>query len=56
MANFDAPQQHLAPPPQLVLQQPIVVPQPQFEPAFFAPPPPLPQVDWAMIAYALFSG
>ena len=55
VAAFDPPQQHLVLPPVLVLQQPEVVPHPQFMPAYFAPPPPLPQVDWAMIAYALFT-
>ena len=55
VAHFVAPQQHLLPPPPLVLQQPFVLPQPLFVPAFFTPPPPLPPVDWAMIAYALFT-
>ena len=55
VANFDGPQQHLAPPPQLELQQPVVVPRPQFEPAYFVQPQQLPQVDWAMVAYALFT-
>ena len=54
MAAFDE-QQHLAPPPMLVPQQPDVVPCPQFVPAGFVQPPPLPQVDWAMVAYALFT-
>ena len=53
IAGFDAQQQHLIPPPRLVLQQPFVVPQPQFEPVFFVPPPQLPPVDWAMIAYVV---
>ena len=55
VANFDGPQQHLAPQHQLELQQPVVVPQPQHEPAYFVQPQQLPQVDWAMVAYALFT-
>ena len=55
VARSDAPQQLYMLPPQLVLQQPEVVPFPQFVPAQFAPPPQLPQVDWAMVAYALFT-
>ena len=55
VARFDVPQQLYAPPPQLMLQQPEVVRSPQFVPAQFAPPPQLPPVDWAMVAYALFT-
>ena len=47
LADFDAPQP-------LILQQPEVVPQPQFVPLLYVQPQPLPQVDWAMVAYALF--
>ena len=54
VAAFDG-QQHFAPPPMLIPQQPNVVPQPEFVPAGFVQPPPLPQVDWAMVAYALFT-
>ena len=54
VANFDGPQQQIVPLPLLVLQQPAVQPYPQFAPANFAAPPPLPQVDWAMVAYSLF--
>ena len=54
VAAFDG-QHHFAPPPMLVPQQPNIVPQPEFVPVGFAQPPPLPQVDWAMVAYALFT-
>ena len=55
VAHFDGPEQQLALPPPLVLQQPDAAHIPQFIPVNFAPPPHLPQVDWAMIAYALFT-
>ena len=48
LAIFDGP-----PVPQI--QQPVVVPVPQFEPDHFVPPPPMPRVDWAAIAHALFT-
>ena len=54
VAAFDE-QQHLAPPPLLAPQEPDVVLCPQFVPAGFAQRPLLPQVDWAMVAYALFT-
>ena len=54
VADFDALQYLVLPPP-LVLQQPEVAPVPQFIPVHFAPPPPLLPVDWAMVAYALFT-
>ena len=54
VADFDAPHRGVLP-PQLVLQHPNVVPVPQFIPADFVPPQPLQQVDWAMIAYLLFT-
>lgn len=62
LADFDAPQhplvlplqQQLVPPP-LILQQPDVDPYQEFVPQPVLQPPPLPQVDWAMVAYALFS-
>ena len=47
LAVFDGP-----PVPQI--QQPVAVPVPQFEPANFLQPPPMPRVDWAAIAHALF--
>ena len=47
LAIFDGP-------PVPLMQQPIVVPVPQFEPAHFVQPPPMPRVDWAAIAHALF--
>ena len=54
VVHFDAPQQGVLP-PQLVLQQPEVALHPEFVPVHFAPPQPLPRVDWAMIAYLLFT-
>ena len=54
LAAFDALQQSLELPPPLILQQPAVVPFPQLVPFNFVPPLPLPQVDWAMVAYSLF--
>ena len=54
VAEFDAPWCFALPPP-IVLQQPEVAPYPQFIPAYFAAPRPLPQVDRAMVAYALFT-
>ena len=42
-------------PPPLGLEQPEVAACPQYMPANFAAPRPLPQVDWAMVAYALFT-
>ena len=53
VAEFDAPQCFALPPP-IVPQQPEVAPYPQFKPVDFAAPRHLPQVDWAMVAYALF--
>ena len=55
VANFDGQQQQFVPSPFLALQQPDVAPFPQFVPGNFVPPPPLPRVDWAMVAYALFT-
>ena len=54
VAHFDG-QQYLVVPRSLVLQQPDVVPVPQHKPMNFAAPPPMPEVDWANIARALFS-
>ena len=48
LAAFDGP-------PLPALQQPSIVPYPQFVPVHFAPPQPLQQVDWAAIAHALFT-
>ena len=42
-------------PQPLELQQPEVVPEPEFMPAQFVQPQQLPQVDWAGIAAALFT-
>ena len=47
LAAFDGP-------PLPLLQQPTIVPYLQFVPVHFAQTPPLPQVDWAAIAHALF--
>ena len=55
VANFDRQWQQFVPPPFLALQQPDVIPFPQFIPGNFVPPPPLPWVDWAMVAYVLFT-
>ena len=55
LATLDGQQYLLLEPPQLELQQPEVKPVPQFNPAHFAQPPPLPPVDWAKIAGALFA-
>ena len=41
-------------PQPLELQQPEVVPEPELVPERFVQPQPLPQVDWARIAAALF--
>ena len=54
VAEFDAPGAFELP-PQLGLEQPEVAACPQYMPANFAAPPPLPPVDWAMVAYALFT-
>ena len=53
VANFDR-QQYIVLSPPLEVQQPEVASVPQHVPMCFAPPPPLPQVDWANIAYSLF--
>ena len=42
-------------PQPLALQQPELVPVPQHVPLNFAAPQPMPPVDWAEIARALFS-
>ena len=55
VANFDELELHLELPPPLMLQQPAVVPQPDFVPVHFVPPQQMPPVDWAMVAYALFT-
>ena len=47
--------QHLELPLPLVLQQPDVIRQPKFVALHCVPPQLMPQVDWAMITYALFS-
>ena len=54
VATFDG-QRYLVLPPALELQQPQFVPVPQHVPVHFAAPPPMPPVDWATIAHALFS-
>ena len=54
VAQFDG-QEYLLVPRIPHLQQPEVVPVPQHIPAGFAAPPPMPEVDWAAIAAALFA-
>ena len=54
VARFDG-QQYLLVPQPLALQQPEIVSVPQHVPFNFAVPPPMPPVDWAEIARALFS-
>ena len=54
VATFDG-QQHMVLAPTLELQQPQCVPVPQHVPVHFATPPPMPPVDWATIAHALYS-
>ena len=54
VAHFDW-REYLVVPQPLVLQQPDVEPVPQHVPEHFAAPPPMPEVDWANIARALFS-
>ena len=53
VAQFDG-QEYLVVPRIPVLQQPEIAPVPQHIPIGFAAPPPMPQVDWAAIAVALF--
>ena len=53
VARFDG-QEYLVVPRLPLLQQPEVVPLPQHSPAGFAAPQPMPAVDWAVIAGALF--
>ena len=56
LAECNAPLHPLVLPPQpLIVQQPEVVPHPEFVPLLYVQPPPMPQVDWAMVAYALFT-
>ena len=54
VAQFDG-QEYLVVPRIPVLQQPGTAPVPQHIPIGFAAPPPMPQVDWAAIAAALFA-
>ena len=54
VANFDG-QEYLVGPRVPLLQQPNVAPVPQHIPTGFAAPPPMPEVDWAAIAAALFA-
>ena len=54
VATFDG-QEYLVVPRSPLLQQPEVVLVPQHVPAGFAIPPPMPEVDWATIARALFT-
>ena len=54
VADFDGQQFVLLTQP-LVLQQPQVAPVPEHIPAGHQPPQPMPAVDWALIAHALFS-
>ena len=53
VARFDG-QEYLVVPRLPLLQQPEVIPLPQHNPAGFAAPQPMPAVDWAVIAGALF--
>ena len=55
LTTVDGQQYLMLEPPQLELQQPEVAPVLQFNPAHFVQPPPLPPVDWAKIAGALFA-
>ena len=54
VATFDG-QEYLVVPRVPLLQQPEVVPVPQHVPTGFTAPPPMPEVDWAGIAQALFT-
>ena len=54
VARFDG-QEYLVVPRVPLLQQPEIVPVPQHIPIGFAAPPPMPEVDWAAIAGALFA-
>ena len=54
VAAFDRQRFVLAAQP-LALQEPQVVPVPEHVPAGYQPPPPMPAVDWALVAHALFS-
>lgn len=54
VARFDAPQQVVLPQPLMVLQPEVVV-SPQYVPVALVQPQPLGQVDWAGIAYVLFT-
>ena len=60
VADFDnlppqVPQPAFVVPPLLELQQPHVVLQPTLVPVNFVPPQQIPEVDWGIIACALFS-
>ena len=54
VATFDG-QEYLVVPRVPLLQQPKVVPVPQHVPTGFATPPPMPEVNWASIAQAMFT-
>ena len=54
VATFDG-QEYLVVPWVPLLQQPEVMPVPQHVPTGFIAPPPMPEVDWAGIARALFT-
>ena len=54
VAHFDG-QEYLVVPSIPLLQQPDVAPVPQHLPTGFTVPPPMPEVDWAAIAAALFA-
>ena len=54
VAAFDGQRYVLVAQP-LVLQGPQVAPVPEHVPAGYQPPPPMPAVDWALVAHALFS-
>ena len=54
VAAFDGERYVLVAQP-LALQQPQIAPVPEHVPAGYLPPPPMPAVDWALVAHALFS-
>ena len=52
LVDFDAPQ--LVPQP-IALHQPVIGPYSEFVPLQYVQPQPMPNVDWAMVSYALFT-
>ena len=55
VAGFDNLEIEIELPPPLALQQPAAVPRPENVPPQFLQPQQMPPVDWAIIAYALFT-